>query len=566
MQKVMKKHFKYRVGKVFLSLCLVLIYGSLAISNINIFETGRGKPTLAGMADQAWTEMMPQSLDPQSFKVFASSMFETIDLAKPNFPIPPSQLREYGSSGKIETGSQANYQGPALTEKYLSKSVLVDQRVLEDLRKSHSFVVSRLPTKLPKSFYRGDGIIFVGGGIYSWLSLLSIRSLRNTGSVLPVEVIIPTRKEYEFSYCEEVLPRYNARCVQIPEVLGDDLTSSLQFDGYQLKSLALLVSSFENVLLLDSDNIPIRNPDPVFKSKVFRKYGMIIWPDYWRRTTHPGYYYVAGINLGDERVRFGPDHISRKDRLPQVEMGKLPLHDRLGSLPNPSSESGQMFLRKSTHHQAMWLSLYYNSYGPSSYYPLFSQSTAGEGDKETFIAAANYLNQTFYQVNKGPQVIGHHGKGSYHGVGMVQHDPMQDYKNQLEYVKRETTKQPYDPEKFDTTFSVENSRSMFLHANYPKLDPTELLFSDYLFTRLDKRVRMFGAQDSLDFDFELAQWINIKQLVCVERIKMEFFTDKAGVNVEGFRMEVCERIENQLEWLQHEGMDQLEMAKSKERV
>ncbi|KAK7679537.1 Golgi alpha-1,2- mannosyltransferase [Cerrena zonata] len=44
--------------------------------------------------------------------------------------------------------------------------------------------------------------------------------------------------------------------------------------------------------------------------------------------------------------------------------------------------------------------MYYNYYGPDYYYPLLSQGAAGEGDKETFIAAAHKLKLPYYQVKE----------------------------------------------------------------------------------------------------------------------------------------------------------------------
>lgn len=547
---------RYKSGRVLVIVCLLL--GGVALFSSKL-QTGIAKSSVSDVI--GWR---PNYQSP--FVSFVEPIFESINSARPNFAIPIKSERQFGSSGIINADAKASYDGEPLTEDYLSQSLLVEKELLDDLKLSHDLVVSLLPTTIPKNIYSGNGIIYVGGGTFSWLTLLSIKSLRTTGSILPVEVILPTRDDYEHAFCEKILPQYNAKCVQLPDVLGDQLVKSLEFKGFQLKSLALLGSSFENVLLLDSDNIPINNPDYVFESKVFQQYGMIVWPDYWARVTHPGYYHAAGLKLGNERIRFGPDHISTKSRFPRVDLNRLPLHDREGSLPNPSSESGQMFLNKITHHQVIWLSLYYNSYGPESYYPLFSQSAFGEGDKETFIAAAHYYNKTFYQVNKKPEVIGHHGSDQYYGVGMIQYDPMQDFNNQGYYIEQEAVDTPYDPVKYDTTFQSRNSRYMFVHANYPKLDPTDLLFSDYLSERLGKRIRMYGDQNSLDFDFELVQWKNIKQLICDDLITMKFLTQRGAGDTDNFRTQLCEKINDEIRWLESEGLQQLEVAQSHDVV
>ena len=90
-------------------------------------------------------------------------------------------------------------------------------------------------------------------------------------------------------------------------------------------------------------------------------------------------------------------------------------------------------IRKSDHLGTILLSLYYNVNGPSWYYPIFSQKASGEGDKETFIAAANFYDLPFYQVKSVTAVDGYHqphDKG-FRGVAMLQHDFVQDYGRQM---------------------------------------------------------------------------------------------------------------------------------------
>ena len=81
----------------------------------------------------------------------------------------------------------------------------------------------------------------------------------------------------------------------------------------------------------------------------------------------------------------------------------------------------------------MLLIAYYNLYGFSHYYTLMSQHALGQGDKETFLAAALALNASHYVVNapvstpgftpKGP---GAAEKGNFAGAGCIQHDPRDD--------------------------------------------------------------------------------------------------------------------------------------------
>lgn len=49
--------------------------------------------------------------------------------------------------------------------------------------------------------------------------------------------------------------------------------------GWELKSFAIEHSPFRDVLLLDSDSAPVRDPFPLFDSPEFLEAGAIFWPD-----------------------------------------------------------------------------------------------------------------------------------------------------------------------------------------------------------------------------------------------------------------------------------------------
>ena len=162
---------------------------------------------------------------------------------------------------------------------------------------------------------------------------------------------------------------------------------------YQLKSLAMLFSSFAEILYLDSDSIPVIDPSmELFSTEPYKSSGLVIWPDFWVSTESPIFYTVAGLS-------FPPD------------------------LPKSSSEAGQVLINKRTHLQTLLLAIYYNIYGPDYYYPLLSQGVLGQGDKETFMAAALVLGQSYYRVKTGVAIVGRHSGVEFKGSGMVQHHP-----------------------------------------------------------------------------------------------------------------------------------------------
>ncbi|ODV83917.1 glycosyltransferase family 71 protein [[Candida] arabinofermentans NRRL YB-2248] len=498
--------------------------------------------------------------------------FETTSSSKVkdqrNFP------REYGQNGIVniavhDTGPYI----PVLSEHFLSQCLKVPNELISELELSHKQVVMGLPDRYSDGLYSGNGIVFIGGGKYSWLSLLSLENLRAIGSVLPVEFIIPSEREYETNLCENVLPKLNAKCILLTDVLPDFKKNNMRIRGYQYKSLALLISSFENVLLLDSDNVPVSNPDLLFNSEPFQKFGMIVWPDFWRRVTHPSYYHIAGISLGPKRVRNGVDDVTPSIYYSQGKEDpyrEFPLHDREGAIADPSNESGQIIVNKRTHIRALLLAFYYNFYGPQHYYPLFSQGGKGEGDKETFHAAAQVYGLPVYQVKKQVDVIGfwqYHPQEYYTGVGMIQYDPIVDYeqvgnymawfedsiKKHIEYDSTWRGKlskwwrnhNVYDDNTvFKSWFTKQNSKPMFIHSNFPKLDPVALRKENKLFQN-GKRIRMYRDQTGLDFDFELRQWQFIQKHFCEDGGIELNYLKVAGVN----SLDYCEFISQELNFL-----------------
>ena len=63
------------------------------------------------------------------------------------------------------------------------------------------------------------------------------------------------------------------------------IESNVGFRKFQLKPYALLFTDLEEVMIIDADNTPIKDPAFLFDDKEYRKVGSLFWPDYWK--THP---------------------------------------------------------------------------------------------------------------------------------------------------------------------------------------------------------------------------------------------------------------------------------------
>lgn len=389
---------------------------------------------------------------------------------------------------------------------YLSSCLLVPDSTKEELTLKHKNYVKylfssentvdayapvRKGTKAWNDYKGKNGIVYIGGGKYSWISFLSIVQLRKTGSKTPVEVFIPSIEEYDQKFCEEILPQYNAHCLVFKDpFLGK---RRLQLTGYQYKMLALLMSSYENTMYVDSDVNPLHNPDFLFTSELYRKNGLLLWPDHWARTTSPDFYDIVGIDVREKKVRHSHKDL-KKDPVPPLSEGTFQnsdFHDFENTIPNPTVEAGVLLVNKSTHVRTLQLALYYNVLGPDFYYPLLTQGGAGEGDKDTFNAAAHVLDEPYHLCAKQFRWIGYHNKDkdAFDAKGLGIHDPV------------------------GALADEKNAKVLFIHCSYPKYFPgtvaPELAYST------GEHIRMYdNVNENVGYDVDLRLMENFAKYFC----------------------------------------------------
>ncbi len=166
----------------------------------------------------------------------------------------------------------------------------------EATRLSHTEVTKEL-VPYPEGLYSGRGIVMLAGGRYSDYAATGLGMLREIGCSLPVEVWMKDGKEEKAGWCDE-LKDEGMVCRRVSDYMD---VSKLEH-GYQLKIYSILLSSFEQILFLDGDNVPVRNPDGVFDSKSFKDTGVVLWTDYWRHTGSPVLPYVLGLTAEPSEI------------------------------------------------------------------------------------------------------------------------------------------------------------------------------------------------------------------------------------------------------------------------
>lgn len=330
--------------------------------------------------------------------------------------------------------------------------------------------------------FDGTGVVLVGGDQYYGPAITTINMLRRTGCNLPVEVFVKNQTEYESYVCETYFPKIGARCLVVTDFL-DKGSHVFEAGHYQLKVLALLFSSFRHVLFLDSDSMPLLNPlKEMIEVEPYTTTGMVVWPDFWSSTESPHFYEIAGLS------EFPPN------------------------LPKTSSESGQILLDKGTHLESLLLATYYNIYGPDYFYPLLSQGAMGQGDKETFMAAAVVMNQPYYRVRHPVEAVMNDDGAKTRGRAMLQYHGA-DEKEVVEVIGHPLS---------STANKHKGVRPAFLHANLPKMNAGHLLDEGDLYSEVDttKRWRLLGDREKqirmFGYDIEAAIWDIMVETGCSE--------------------------------------------------
>lgn len=173
-------------------------------------------------------------------------------------------------------------------------------------REAHRQVIESLPPYNSVSHtFQGQGIVIVAGSRYAGYAATSVGVLRLHGSKLPVEIWAKDDDEEDLAWCEE-LSLQGVACRRISDYapVGSlwDWINPLAWLGtpvpwspYQWKVMAILFSSFEEVLFLDADSIPVQDPAFLFESEIYREKGAIIWPDYWQSIASHWLPYILDI-------------------------------------------------------------------------------------------------------------------------------------------------------------------------------------------------------------------------------------------------------------------------------
>lgn len=223
------------------------------------------------------------------------------------------------------------------------------------------FVTTKLPERIyPEDRFDGRGVVIAAGGVKFQLGAwVVVNMLRDHGCKLPIEIWYLGPREYNAAW-ERLLQPLDVRCVDAYEVRKKVPHERLH--GWELKPYAIQHSRFEEVLFLDADNCPIRDPSFLFDSQPYKDNGAVFWPDYGR--------------LG-------------RDRLAWRVFGNIEYRNE------PEFESGQIVLDKSRCWQCLELCHWYMQNSNNFFFRHV------HGDKEVFHLAWRKLGQPYAMPSRG---------------------------------------------------------------------------------------------------------------------------------------------------------------------
>lgn len=212
----------------------------------------------------------------------------------------------------------------------------------------------------PADRFAGRGIVVCAGGARvftnAWVLIHLLR--RTLGCTLPIEV-------WHFGPNE-----MSASMAALLAELGVDLVDALPriaaagaaiHDAWQLKPFAIRHSRFAEVLLLDADQVPVRDPAELFDWPQYRETGALFWPDMIElRETNPVW---AALGLPPRRT--------------------------------VSFESGQLVVDKRRHWRALAIVGALNAEAERLYRMIY-------GDKDTFLIGWQLADAGFTLVPHTP--------------------------------------------------------------------------------------------------------------------------------------------------------------------
>ena len=252
---------------------------------------------------------------------------------------------------------------------------------MDGLDKYHTAIaeIADAPRPYPAARFSGAGIVTcAGGSTYFTCGWVLVNTLRSLGCQLPIEVWYRSRAEMSPRMKDLMESVDGVRCIDASQVF--EPFSTCRLNGWETKPFAVMHSAFEEVIFIDSDNVPTRDPSFLLRTPEYEQSGAIFWPDR----------YLEGSGNGNYRTI--TDEAWEACDVPRRA--------------EPEFESGQMVIDKRRCWAAVTLTMFYNEHSDFFYRWLL-------GDKDTFHMAWRRIGQDFAMPRYLPVQDGQDGPVLY---------------------------------------------------------------------------------------------------------------------------------------------------------
>jgi len=231
----------------------------------------------------------------------------------------------------------------------------------------------------------GRGIVTCGGGAKYFPSIYAmLRRLVDLDCRLPVEVWHLGIREMDPTM-KRLMTTFGVRVVDA-EALSRALPWRI-LNGWELKLFAMLYSDLREVLFLDADCTPVRDPTYLFESAGYREHGCVLWPDYTNWTLHPWVWRAFDLTPP-------PDHLGGVELVPRdraSEAYALPMPPGY----DPPIESGQVLVDKGRCRAELRLAGLLCEYSDITFHYV-------HGDKEMFRLAWRLFDRRYALPKRFP--------------------------------------------------------------------------------------------------------------------------------------------------------------------
>jgi len=182
------------------------------------------------------------------------------------------------------------------------------------------------------------GIVIYGGGWRYFPGVyVTVRLLRHWGCTLPIQVWCMGGSDEFDIRMHQATQDFDVEWLDANDLWEKTPGMALRREridhGWMLKSIACLWSGFTEVIGLDADSHPAKNPEAFLDDPEYRRFGAALWPD---------------------QADFPPTLYQK--------FGVTPPGDAF------SIESGQVVFDKSRHFQPLWLAGWLNTYWDYTYH------------------------------------------------------------------------------------------------------------------------------------------------------------------------------------------------------